>query len=81
MRRVMPMVGEDGIAMRRMMPIVGAMALAAILSAVSWVSPLTPVVVGQHGQEHGADHEGTSRNSIHAQAAPGIVAMESIRFT
>ena len=67
--------------MRSTLSIVGAMALAAILSVTSWVSPLTPVVVGQHGQEHGGDHEGTPRSSIHAQAAPGIVAMESMRFT
>lgn len=66
--------------MRSLMSIVGAMALAVILTSGSWVDPLTPVVVGQYGQEHGGD-PGTPRNAIRAEAAPGVVSLESLRFT
>lgn len=66
--------------MRTIMSIVEAVALAVILTSGSWFAPLTPVVVGQHGQEHGGD-PGTPRNAIRAEEAPGVVSLESLRFT
>jgi hypothetical protein len=67
--------------MKGRLAILAGMLLAVLLSASSALSPLTPAVAAQHEQDHGAGQAGTFRNAIRAQAAPGLVRMESIRFT
>lgn len=64
-----------------------ASALTALL--LGTVSMLSPLAVGAAAQQHGADladgpaagQVSSPRNAIQAQAAPGVVQLESFRFT
>lgn len=61
--------------MRGPMAVALGIGLALVLGAGSVLSPFAPTVAAQ-GQQPGA-----SRNVINAQAAPGLVRLESPRFT
>ena len=62
--------------MRRIPVILASGMLAVLLSAGGAVAPRG--VAAQHGA--GEEPGASPRNAIYAQAAPGIVRLESIRF-
>jgi len=53
--------------------------LAVLLAVSSPVAPPTPGLASQN--QHQGDQPSGARNAISAQAAPGLVRMESFRFT
>lgn len=55
--------------------------LTLLLGATSLWSPGAPPATAQHDTDHGAGPSAAPRNAIQAQAGPGIVRLESFRFT
>ncbi len=55
--------------------------LTLLLGATSLWSPGAPPASAQHDADHAAGPSTAPRNAIEAQAAPGIVRLESFRFT
>jgi hypothetical protein len=53
---------------------------ALLIALLTALAPLAPRAMAQHGDDHDAAPSGTL-NAIRAQAAPGLVRLESLRFT
>lgn len=61
-----------------MLPILWRLVL--MVAMVTGLAPWAPLAAAQHGDDHDAVPSGTL-NAIRAQAAPGLVRLESFRFT
>jgi hypothetical protein len=67
--------------MTRTVAVIAGILGAALVILAGVLSQPAVGVFAQHADEHAGDQTGAPRNAISAQAADGLVRMESLRFT